>query len=435
MSFIYFLFLALVAVVSTASAEAVFAHFIVGNVKSYTVDHWKKDIQLAADAGIDGFVLNIATPWDGPIAAQVGNAFQAATDIGSKFKLLFSFDYLGGAGPWPSSDIIEILQGYGSHPAHYKHNNKPLVSTFEGVANANDWPAIHASVPGGISFLPDWTSLGPGGFAAHLDKVDGAFSWDMWPEGPNSMSTTKDKAWQSTLGSKAYMMGVSPWFFTNLPGYGKAWTWRGDDLWHQRWQQVLEVKPAFVQIVTWNDYGESHYIGPIFDDGIPRGGNTNAHPYVDNMPHDHWRDILPYYIAQYKNGGAPPAVSNDKLSYWYRLTPAAAGSTSGVTGNTCAFQRCYNPSEIVQDKVFVTTLVKSRATLKIQIGANPPSAFELLGAGVHHFSTPFSGQTGAVTIWIERDSKPVVSSTGKQISARPENGVTNFNAWVGGASN
>ncbi|KAL1957040.1 hypothetical protein VTO42DRAFT_6417 [Malbranchea cinnamomea] len=26
-----------------------------------------------------------------------------------------------------------------------------------------------------------------------------------------------------------------------------------------------------VMILTWNDFGESHYIGPIHDDGIPEG--------------------------------------------------------------------------------------------------------------------------------------------------------------------
>lgn len=32
------------------------------------------------------------------------------------------------------------------------------------------------------------------------------------------------------------MMPISPWFFTNLPGYDKNWLWRrGDMLWYDRW--------------------------------------------------------------------------------------------------------------------------------------------------------------------------------------------------------
>jgi hypothetical protein len=57
-------------------------------------------------------------------------------------------------------------------------------------------------------------------------------------------------------GNAKYMMPVSPWFYTNLPGYSKNWMWNGVDLWHDRWQQVLTIQPEFVQIISWNDFGE-----------------------------------------------------------------------------------------------------------------------------------------------------------------------------------
>lgn len=361
--------------------------------------------------------------------------------MGTNFKLFFSFDYLGGGQPWASGAVTQLLRDYGADPAHYKHNNRPLVSTFEGRDNINDWDGIRAAVPGGIFFVPDWTSLGPSGFASHLNTVDGAFSWNMWPDGPKDVTADPDQEWKSAIGNKAYMMGVSPWFFTKLPGYNKAWVWRGDDMWHQRWQQVYQIRPDFVQIVTWNDYGESHYIGPIWNDGIPNGPNTNAHPYVDNMPHDAWRDLLPYYIAQYKNGGTPPAVTTEKVHYWYRLTPAAAGSSDGVTGNHCrspiniyGYQQCYDPNTIVQDKIFFTALLRSPADVTVQIGDNTPVSFRANSAGANHFSQPFNGQTGPVKVQIVRDGVVVVSGTGTAIQASPANGITNYNAWVGGAS-
>lgn len=40
-----------------------------------------------------------------------------------------------------------------------------------------------------------------------------------------------------------YMMPVSPWFYPNLPGYGKNWLWRGDDLWYDRWMEVIYNEP------------------------------------------------------------------------------------------------------------------------------------------------------------------------------------------------
>ncbi|KAL2125844.1 hypothetical protein VTI74DRAFT_2520 [Chaetomium olivicolor] len=69
-------------------------------------------------------------------------------------------------------------------------------------------------------------------------------------------------------------MPVSPWFYTNLPQWKKNWMWRGDNLWFDRWQE--------------NDYGESHYIGPIRNNAL---GAMRSAPfdYVSNMPHDGWR--------------------------------------------------------------------------------------------------------------------------------------------------
>jgi hypothetical protein len=71
----------------------------------------------------------------------------------------------------------------------------------------------------------------------------------MWPTGANNMTDDGDKAWVSALGSsKTYMMGVSPWFFHSASG-GTDWIWRGDSLWADRWQQVMDVDPQFVEYV------------------------------------------------------------------------------------------------------------------------------------------------------------------------------------------
>lgn len=66
------------------------AHHMVGNTFPYTKDTWLKDIKLAHDHGIDAFALNIGTSdWQ---PGQVANAYQAAKDSGTDFKLFISFD-------------------------------------------------------------------------------------------------------------------------------------------------------------------------------------------------------------------------------------------------------------------------------------------------------------------------------------------------------
>ncbi|RDI77010.1 hypothetical protein Vi05172_g12992 [Venturia inaequalis] len=445
MKFSLFLSILALAMCSVAQGapKSVFAHVIVGTWQDFTPDLWVKHMTLARDAGIDGFVLNTAPNtepgsacFSGRIKQQIGYAFDATQQLSGKstFKLFIAFDYLGGGKPWDASSVKQVLTTYANHPGYFRYNNKAYVSTFEGTANINDWPGIKSAITGGVFFVPDWTSLGPAGFASHLDVIDGAFSWDMWPNGAQDMTTDSDTAWKKALGKKHYMMGISPWFYTKMPAYNKAWVWRGDDMWHSRWDQISQVQPDLVQIVTWNDYGESHYIGPIFEPGVPQGAGTDAEAYVEDMPHDSWRNLLPYYIARYKKG-AEPAVPTDKLQYWYRLTPSSVGNADGVTGNNGQYQTVVNPNTVVQDKVFVTALVSAPANVTVQIGNNTKTTFKAPKAGANHFSVPFNGQTGDVEIKIVCNGETLVEGTGEPITHTPgENGATNYNAWVGGAT-
>ncbi|KAF1986904.1 glycoside hydrolase family 71 protein [Aulographum hederae CBS 113979] len=441
MSLLNVLLASLAFCASMADAQDVFAHIVTGVFADYTPELWARDIKLAQDSLIDGFVLNIAPPYAGNTKTQIANAFNAANAASTPFKLFFSFDYLGAGGDnpaWPRDGVVQVLKDWGSNSAHFLYKNAAYVSTFEGTENVGDWPYIRSQLSFPIFFVPDWTSLGPTGL--DLSLVDGAFSWNMWPEGPNNMTSTPDLAWSNSMraAGKLFMMGISPWFFTDLPGYGKNFTWRGDSMWHTRWMEdVYEVKPEIVEIVTWNDYGESHYISPIFTPGIPTGDQTDAIRYVEDMPHDAWRDVLPYYISKFKNGGTEPTIEKERLVYWYRLTPASAGNANGVTGNNCNYQDCFAPGDILEDAVFVTALVKSLpADVTIQIGGNAVKSFPATQTGANHFTAPFDGQTGKVTFTITRRGDASLTGIGEAVTSEPTgaDGLTNFNAWVGGVS-
>ena len=70
--------------------KLVTAHHMVGNTYPYTTDTWLQDIMLANNHSIDAFALNIGT--DSWQPGQVSNAYQAAENSGTGFKLFFSFD-------------------------------------------------------------------------------------------------------------------------------------------------------------------------------------------------------------------------------------------------------------------------------------------------------------------------------------------------------
>jgi hypothetical protein len=43
--------------------------------------------------------------------------------------------------------------------------------------------------------------------------------------------------------------------------YSKNWLFKSESLWYDRWEQILSVQDQipYIEVVTWNDYGESHY--------------------------------------------------------------------------------------------------------------------------------------------------------------------------------
>ncbi|PKX89654.1 uncharacterized protein P174DRAFT_435029 [Aspergillus novofumigatus IBT 16806] len=201
---------------SRVRAAAVFAHFMVGNTENFTVDDCTHNMQLALDAHIDAFALNMASGWYYNLQA-VANAFAAAP----------------GNGSWPEAEVISMIHEFGALDAYYKYHGKPFASTFEGPGNAKDWINIKAQTE--CFFMPDLSSV-EAGPAMELagGATDGLFSWVTWPWGNLNMTTYVDASYNQTLtaAGKPYMMPVSPWFYTNMPGYNKNWLWRGDDLWY-----------------------------------------------------------------------------------------------------------------------------------------------------------------------------------------------------------
>jgi Glycosyl hydrolase family 71 len=177
---------------------------------------------------------------------QVLQKAYAAADTVGNFSLFLSFDYLSG-GPWPVDRVVETINKYKTFPAQfYYEKGRPLVSTFEGVSNVDDWTSIRNET--NCFAMPDWTSLGPQRFSELQQNVDGFFSWDAWPAGPHSKTLHSDKGWANATDGKPYMMPVSPWFYTNLPQWNKNWLWKGAQLWTHRWEQIYHFQPDLVQV-------------------------------------------------------------------------------------------------------------------------------------------------------------------------------------------
>ena len=64
--------------------------------------------------------------------------------------------------------------------------------------------------------------------------------------------------------------------------YNKNFIYRGDNwLWATRWEMLIQNRASvsLVEVATWNDYGESHYVGPI------EGAQPNSQAWVNGNNH------------------------------------------------------------------------------------------------------------------------------------------------------
>ncbi|KAK4187536.1 mutanase [Podospora australis] len=417
-------------------AQAAFAHFMVGNTWGFTLQDWENNMNQAKAAKIDAFALNLAANWQRQDQA-FNLAFKAAENTG--FKAFFSFDYAGN-GPWAASEVLRLVQQYKNNGSYYKSNNKPLVSTFEGPDHANDWISIKQTT--NCLFIPDWSSWGPqGALAAGNGVADGLFNWNSWAYGPNPLATYGDYAYVdalATAGNKLYMMAISPWFFTNLPNWGKNWAWKGDEVWHDRWNHIFHIKPAFIQIISWNDWGESHYIAPLDNTqwGLFEPGNGNApFNYVDAMPHDGWRTHLPFLIDTYKN--LNPTVGQESVVVWYRKSLGRNCGTGGTTGNTASqMQLEYHPADVLSDNIFVMALLGRNAQLAINTVGNT-KAWDYIpdgNVGIYFAKIPMSqviSNGGQVHVIVTPPTNPITVQPTQLISGTGcPNSVTNWNPIV-----
>lgn len=204
-------------------------------------------------------------------------------------------------------------------------------------------------------------------------------------------------------------------------------------MWYDRWTEVLKQSPPFVEIITWNDYGESHYIAPLSSQHEDDG----ASKWVNDMPHDGWRDLAKPFIAAYKAGSQSvnEYIKDDKVIYWYRPTPRTVNCDS--TDNTMKagnndsgnyFNGKPNGWQDMQDSVFVVSLLKSAGSIEVTSGKNTKTFNAQAGASSFKLDMGVGQQKFTLT----RDSKQVLSGTSrKDITDTCPCGLYNFNAYVG----
>ncbi|QRV96019.1 alpha-1,3-glucanase [Ceratobasidium sp. AG-Ba] len=418
--------------VKRADPKAVFAHVVVGNTHNYTPDKWSADITLAYSKAIDVFTMNVGRDsWE---PSQVKSAYDAAATASPNFKLSVSLDFNSLACQTEEDGkyvIDNFITPFKSHSQQYIYGSKMFLSTFagqqctfgQGSADAGfKWLIANAGTP--LYFIPNIQFGDATALKTTWSFIDGYKLWNAWPKGTaDNTQWAEDAWWSSNLpAGKGYLTLVSPWFFIHLSGGDQSINnryFRGDNFeYRARWQQLIANRNSlpFVEVATWNDYGESHYIGPM--SGLAPAGANYITPKND---HQAWADYTWYYATWWKSGAAP-AIATDRVYMWARPHPKSASicSTDGVGA--------VNNAAWADDLLFVSVFLKSTAQVYCYSGTNN-SGLKTLAAGVNELTVPLAA--GGVGCTVTRNGASIINYAPSDFTYSTTPSVCNMNAWTG----
>ncbi|KAJ7229795.1 putative alpha-1,3-glucanase/mutanase [Mycena pura] len=417
-----------------ASSILVFCHFMIGIVSDRTGPAaYDDDMMLAKAAGIDAFALNIGV--DPYTDTQLDFAYDAAATHGMKVFLSFDFNWWSTA---QGAAVGAKIAQYAGRPAQLFVGGRVFASSFAG--DGVDVGALRAAAGRGVYWAPNFHP-GRGNFGA----VDAALNWMAWENNGNNKAPSGgaavtvhsgDQSYRGALAGKGYIAPVSPWFSTHFGPevpYSKNWVFPSDLLWYMRWLDILATQPTFVEIVTWNDYGESHYVGPLSSPHTDDG----ASKWVNDMPHDGWLEMAKPFIQAYK-AGAPSAtrfIASDQLVYWYRVAPKslncdATDTTTQPANNASGnyFRGRPDGWQTLADAVFVVALLTAPGTVVVNSGGTA-YAYDA-PAGASAAAVPL--RVGAQAFALMRGGATVLAATSLHaVQDACPCGLYNFNAYVG----
>lgn len=410
-SFLLFLLLPFALV---AEPKAVFAHYMVC-IPTYggnsSIADYQKEIQDAQAAGIDGFALNCGG-WslrEPHYKKRTQMIYQAAQELGTGFKLIMSVDFASGLTDEEFVDIVETVR---SHPNQFLYKGKPVLSTFGGSRHQTE--VLRKAFGDSVVYLPFYYPMPAAEmpnkkqvdqvFDAHGKDLDGFFHFGAagtWQQMVNSNRLLAEK-WHSE--GKLFMAGISP-FYRGYRGNYRVFDYRGFEGVAAQWEGAIADNADFVEMVTWNDWGECSYFAPL------PGQAPSCRLYNGNWgaltSHAAYLKASRYYIAWYKTG-RKPTIAKDALFYFHRLNPKTVPANKNLKADQVELALPAHSGKLT-DELFVTVFAKSAGTLTVFSGKTEKRF--AVEAGINHVSLQF--EAGEQRFLLERHGKTLIDKTGE----------------------
>ncbi|KIY53227.1 glycoside hydrolase, partial [Fistulina hepatica ATCC 64428] len=379
---------------------------------SHTQDLWESDISSIQSMGIDAIALDMGSDdWQ---PDQVASAYAAASALGTDMKLFISLDF--SSVSCDTTTAISLVSDYLSNSNQFMVDNQPMISSYSGECLGGDgWQTIKDSTGG---YIMPFIS----GIEGEFDSWTALDSWLCWgcafPQGDYSANTDSDEYYIEQLGTK-YATTVGPWMFTHY-SY-KNFYHRGDDfLLNLRWEQLFGMRDnlTFVEMLTWNDYGESSYMGPL------NGNQPTDTTWATDYSHTDWADMSKHYITAFKTG-TYPSVDTDVIYYWARPHSKSAIATEDSLPSP-------TDGDWAVDYMWAAIFATADASVTLTIG-DSTQTFDNVTAGVNTLRIPLA--TGQISVSMTRDGSTIIDKTDTNFTYTGDTTeLYNFNAYVSSAS-
>ncbi|KAJ4299977.1 hypothetical protein N0V90_005225 [Kalmusia sp. IMI 367209] len=362
----------------------------------------------------------------------VAQLFDQADSL--NFGLFFSFDHASAAYFTSPSQYTGYLKPFLTRPSYFKYNGRSIVSTFGAETVSNDeWTTFKAAV-GDVLVIPGFYQATPRpDFFSDRAAIDGVFNWNAWPAaaaGKATVSDVDDLTYLSAAHSagKLFILGISPLQFKPIDA-GQNWYLRGEDNLEVRLEQALALQSDIIELQTWNDAGESHYIGNSWEEPI---AGTPILNYTREYDHKgYWKIIAPF-IQAWKRGdtttaGMVPTDEDVQGAFWHHTLTVNAD---------CGADGFGKPRDVgnVEDVVSGAVLVAKGRTGLVAVVINDDKELDRveLSEGYNKFKL---GGLGAGKVRIEVvDGSTVIASASGPLEVSTSATLCNYNLQVVGFS-
>ena len=396
-------------------------------VYSNTQEGYNQEVTDALRLGFDGFGVEMVPSYNTTYLNSARTIIQAAENATTPFYVYPIINY---SSVWPTGKIAEYVKFFADSPAGYKVDGDQVVGLYLGHNATNqEWndllvAPLAAQGIGVHIHMMLWGQTPAEMTTAYPDAAS-AFNWAV-EHSDLTLARTRGyyEAWVS---AKPFSHDLSTNFaLVPQPGrttYNIVEHYGAEEL-ATGYEFIIQEDPSnknFVTVLNWNGFGEDTH---ICDASVVV---NRANLDVPSYTHRGFSRLAQFYNEWYKKG-VRPSLDNEFaiLSYRPHSVDASAPGTDEYTGTFDIY-----PAEGLTDAIFVTTVLKDAAKVKVVVAETTTSAE--VTSGVQHVRGTYGA--GKPTVQIIRNSVTVMEIEGLvSIEAEPQltRCFSTYSDYIGG---